>query len=74
MGLNSITLQENMTYGQLVNALNQNFAALENLTTSQTFKDETGTNRIIIGRFPNGQWGIIISKPGFDVLKYDGFS
>lgn len=73
MSLTPLPLQQGMSYADLINALNQNFAMLQDLTTSQTFKDETGTNRIIIGRFPNGNWGIIISKPGIDVLQYDGF-
>lgn len=29
----------------------------------------TQINRIVIGRLPNGDYGIAVSKPGIDVLK-----
>ena len=67
MSLASIRLQPGMDNATLVNALNQNFALLENLNVSQTFKDEIGTNRIILGKFPDGTYGLIISKPNKDV-------
>lgn len=73
MPLNTVRLSPTMTMPQLIAALNQNFAAVENVNRTMVMKDETGTNRIIIGRFPNGEWGIIISKPGNDVLKYQDF-
>lgn len=69
MSLGTVRLQPNMDYATLVTVINQNFALLENLNKSQTFKDETGTNRIILGRFPNGEYGLAISKAGEDVTK-----
>ncbi len=54
MGLATIRLQPGMDSATLVAALNENFALLENLNRKQIFKDETGTNRIIIGQFPDG--------------------
>lgn len=48
-------------------ALNQNFALLENVNVSQTFKDQDGVNRIILGKLPDNTYGFIISKPGVDV-------
>lgn len=67
MSLGTIRLQPNMSYDQLVNAINQNNALLENLNVSQTFKDETGKARIILGKFPDGTYGLIVSSPGVDV-------
>lgn len=32
-------------------------------------KDETGTNRIILGKQPDDTYGLVISKPGEDVVK-----
>lgn len=69
MSLATIRLQPGMDINTLIAALNENFALLENLNRTQIFKDETGTNRIIIGRFPDGRWGIIISKEGEDVVR-----
>lgn len=69
MSLSTVRLAPNMDFATLVNALNENFALLENLNRSQVFKDETGVNRIILGRFPDGTWGLIISKEGEDVIR-----
>ena len=68
MSLTTVRLHPNMEYAQLIAALNENFALLENLNRTQIFRDETGTNRIIVGQFPDGTWGIAISKAGQDVL------
>lgn len=72
MGLATIRLQPGMDMTTLIAALNENFALLENINRTQIFKDETGVNRIIIGQFPDKTWGIIISKPGEDVIKLFG--
>lgn len=72
MPLATVRLQPGMAYADLVSALNENFALLENLTRTQVFKDETGVNRIILGRFPDGTYGLVISKPTKDVLKLVG--
>lgn len=68
MSLATIRLSPNMSYDQLIQVVNENFALLENINVSQTFRDEQGTNRIILGRFPNGEYGLAISKPGEDVV------
>jgi len=64
-----VRFSPSMTKNDMINALNENFALLENLNRTQVFRDETGKNRIIIGRWPDGQYGLLISKPGVDVLS-----
>lgn len=48
--------------------INQAFRALSNETRTEVYKDNSGTNRILIGIWPDGDTGIIISKEGVDVL------
>lgn len=69
MALPVVKLHPNMDTATLVAALNQNFALIENLNRTTIYKDETGTNRIIIGKLPDGTWGMVVSKPGVDVLS-----
>ena len=67
--LSPIRLAPSMKYEQLVAAMNENMMLLENQSRTQIFKDETGKNRIIIGRLPDGTYGIVVSKEGEDVVK-----
>jgi hypothetical protein len=57
-----------MTQEQLISTLNENFAQVENESRTKIIRDETGVNRIIIGKFPDGTYGLAISKVGVDVL------
>lgn len=69
MSLATIRLQPGMDQQTMISAINENFQLLENLNRTQIFKDETGVQRIILGQFPDKTWGLIISKPGEDVVK-----
>lgn len=69
MALGTVRLSPTMDMATLVTVLNQNFALLENLNVTEVFKDETGTNRILLGRAPKGNYVLAISKPGIDVVK-----
>ena len=69
MPMQTVRLHPGMSYQALVAALNENFALLENFSRTQIVKDEQGTPRIILGRLPDGTYGLVISKPGVDVLK-----
>lgn len=69
MSLSTIRLHQNMKYADLVAALNQNFALLENLNKTLIMKDEKGVSRIIFGKLPDGNWGFVVSKPGVDIVK-----
>lgn len=42
--------------------------ALSNERRTDLYKDNAGTNRILIGVLPDGETGIVISKEGVDVL------
>lgn len=72
MGLATIRLQPGMDKDTMVSAINENFELLENLNRTQIFKDEKGVQRIILGRLPDGTWGLVISKTGQDVVKLFG--
>lgn len=54
MSLSTITLSPSMSYADLMNALNQNFALLENTNRTLVIRDNTGTPRIVIGYLANG--------------------
>jgi len=64
-----VRLGPQMNTQQLVSALNQNFQNLERMGQTQIFRDENGVNQIIIGKLPDGTYGLVISKPGIDVLS-----
>lgn len=42
--------------------------ALSNEKRTDVYKDNSGTNRILIGVLPDGETGIVVSKEGVDVL------
>lgn len=48
--------------------LNEWGRLLSNEKRTEVYKDNSGTNRIIIGVLPDGDTGIVISKEGIDVL------
>ena len=70
---NTIRLFPGMDYDDLVRALNQNFAILENSRRTQIIRDDNGVNRIIFGRLPDGEYGLVISKAGEDVINLLGY-
>ena len=56
-----------MDMSTLVNALNQNFNQVQSQDRRKIITDENGTDRIILGKFPDGTYGLIVSKEGIDV-------
>lgn len=54
MPMQTIRLHPGMSYNALVNALNENFAALENFSRTIIIKDNTGASRIVIGYQKDG--------------------
>ena len=62
-----IQLTPNMDIPTLVNAVNNNFRQIEAENRTKVIRDENGVDRIIIGRWPDGTYGLIVSKPGVDV-------
>ena len=67
--INPIQLTPNMDMATLVNAINDMMRQVESENRTKVIKDEQGNNRILIGRAPNGSYGVYIVKPGFDVIK-----
>jgi hypothetical protein len=55
---------------QVIAALNGNFAKVSADGVTKVFKDSNGVPTIIMGILPDGTTGIVISKPGVDVLTY----
>lgn len=68
MALSTVRLQETMSQQILIAAINDNFALLENLNVTQIFKNKDGVPQIILGRYPDGTYGLKISRDGVDVL------
>ena len=67
MAFSPIQLTPNMDTATLVNALNDMMRQLEAANRTQIIKDENGVDRIVLGRLPDGTYGLIISKPDVDV-------
>lgn len=53
----------------VIKVVNENNADIDNRFRTQIIKDESGVNRIIFGKLPDGTYGLVISKEGFDVLE-----
>lgn len=52
----------------LVKQINEWGRMLSNEKRTEVYKDNSGTNRIIIGVLPDGDTGIVVSKENVDVL------
>ena len=66
--ISPIRATPNMSMADLVNAHNDLADQIEAENRTQVIRDEDGINRIIIGLMPDGTYGILVSKPGIDVL------
>lgn len=54
MGFTKRPMHPNMTFEQLVAAINDNFNDIENLYKTTIYKDDTGEDIILIGYQKNG--------------------
>ena len=63
-----VQLHPSIPQDQLVAMINQIFEALNQANMTRLISDGTN-NRIIIGKLPDGSYGIVVSKPGIDVLN-----
>jgi len=63
-----IQLVPSMDSGTLSSAINNNFKQIESENRTKVIRDEDGIDRVIMGRYPDGKYGIKVSKPGVDVL------
>lgn len=64
-----IPINPNLDAASFARAVNENFRQLENRERTTIYRDDKGVQRIIIGRLPDGTYGIVISKEGQDVTK-----
>lgn len=67
--ISPIQLTPNMNMMTLTNALNDMFRQIESENRTQIIKDETGKQRIILGRAPDGEYLIAVSAQGIDVVE-----
>lgn len=68
MALSRIHITPSMDENTRINAINQNFQQVEAENRTKVIKDETGVNRILIGRDPKGRYVVAISREGVDVV------
>lgn len=71
MALSRIPLTPGMDENTMINIINTNLQQIEAENRTKVIRDEQGDDRIIIGRMPDGSYGIIISNEGYSV--YDVF-
>ncbi len=67
--ISPIQLTPNMDMATMVNAINDVFRQIESENRTQITKDENGTNRILLGRAPKGNYVLAITVPGKDVVE-----
>jgi hypothetical protein len=63
-----IQINPSIPRDQMIAMINQNFEFLNQQNMTKVVSDGQ-TNRIIFGRLPDGTYGLVISKPGVDVIK-----
>lgn len=71
MALSRIPLTPGMDENTMINIINTNLQQIEAENRTKVIRDEQADDRIIIGRMPDGSYGIIISNEGYSV--YDVF-
>ena len=71
MALSRIPLTPGMDENTMINIINTNLQQIEAENRTKVIRDEQADDRIIIGRMPDGSYGIIISNEGYSV--YDAF-
>lgn len=63
-----IPIQAGTEQTQQLAIINKNFAEIDNEGTTKIFSDANGIPTIIMGVLPDKTTGIVISKPGINVL------
>jgi hypothetical protein len=51
--------------------MNKNILELKNNETTQIFKDDSGTRRVLLGKGADGFYGVKVSQEGVDVVSAD---
>ena len=63
-----IQLTPNMDMQTLVNAINENFRQLELENRTKIMKDEEVTQRLLLGRAPNGEYLLAITDQQRNII------
>ena len=70
--INPIQLTPGMDQATILAAINNVFRQIEQENRTKIVKDEDGVDRIILGRNPDGSYGLRVSQPGKDVNTAEG--
>lgn len=62
-----IPLQPGMDPEMMAQVINQNYQQIADSNRTNVITDENGFNRIILGKMPNGKYGLIISNENINV-------
>lgn len=62
-----IELQPGGDMDMIIQSVNNNFRQVAESNRTNVITDENGNDRIIIGKMPDGKYGIIISNEGVNV-------
>jgi len=65
--ISPIQLTPNMDMATMTAAINNTLRQIESENRTKVIRDEDGVDRIILGRMPDGTYGMVVSKPGVDV-------
>jgi len=66
--ISPIQLTPGMDPATMAQVINDNFRQLESENRTKVIKDDEGTNRILLGRAPKGNYVLAITIKGTDVL------
>jgi hypothetical protein len=64
--LNKLSPTASLPY--VISQVNDAFSKIDGENLTKVIKDTTGTPRLIFGKLPDGEYGLVISKEGTDVL------
>lgn len=67
--ISPIQLTPNMDTATMVSAINNVNRQIEGENRTKVIRDESGVDRVILGRWPDGKYGIKVSKEGVDVMN-----
>lgn len=67
--ISPIQLTPGMTVAEIATAVNNTHRQIEAENRTKVVKDENGVNRIILGRMPDGSYGLLVTKPGIDAVE-----
>lgn len=67
--ISPIQLTPGMTVADIATAVNNTFQQLESENRTKVVRDETGVDRVLLGRAPKGNYVLAITVPGKNVVQ-----